>query len=89
MGNQHKGVVKYIGEYRFRHPESEDTSLTHNIILEYGERDLDEYLAETYPPVLNTEIIAFWDGLFKVAVTLEQLHDLKYERGGRTQHYKG
>lgn len=61
--------MKYLGEYHFR--EGGDTSPNHNIILEYGQQDLDEYLADTYPPVLNTEIIAFWEDLFKVAATLK------------------
>lgn len=50
----------------------------HNIILEYGESDLDEYLAETCPPVLATEIINFWQEIFKLALTIRDMHTVKY-----------
>lgn len=80
--------MKYLGEYHFR--EAGDTSPNHNIILEYGQQDLDEYLADTYPPVLNTEIIAFWEDLFKVAATLKSLHQFEYKgEDGKIQYYKG
>jgi hypothetical protein len=84
----HKGVVKYLGEYHFR--EGGAASPNHNILLEYGKQDLDEYLADTYPPVLNTEIIAFWEDLFKVAATLRRLHQFQHKsEDGRTKYYKG
>jgi len=84
----HEGVVKYLGEYHFR--ECGAASPTHNILLEYGQQDLDEYIADTYPPVLNNEIIAFWEDLFKVAATLKRLHQFQYKsEDGRTKHYKG
>jgi len=80
--------VKYLGAYHFK--DGRDGPPTHNIILEYGQQDLDEYLADTYPPVLNAEIIAFWEDLFKVADTLKQLHQFPYKGGdGRVQRYKG
>lgn len=80
--------MKYLGEYQST--ESGEDSPKNNILLEYGQQDLDEYLAETYPPVLNTEIIAFWEDLFKVADTLRKLHQFQYNsEDGRTQSYKG
>lgn len=80
------GVVKYLGEYHFM-----DGDMTkHNIILEYGQQDLDEYLADTYPPVLNAEIIAFWEEIFKVAYTLRDLHQFSYTHPDkRIQMFKG
>lgn len=84
----HEGVVKYLGEYHFK--GAGDNSPTHNIMLEYGEHDLDEYLAETYPPVLTTEIIAFWEDLFKVATTLQGLHHLEHKgEDGKKSYYRG
>lgn len=53
---------------------------TGNILLEYGDLDLDEFLALRYPPVLNAEIINFWENIFGVATTLDNLHNFKYER---------
>lgn len=73
-------MVKYLGEYRSIHyKEGGEEEVIHNIILEYGQRDLDEYLADNYPPVLSNEIIAFWQDLFKVADTLKGLHQLEFE----------
>lgn len=63
---------------------------SHHIMLEYGEMDLDEYLAETYPPVLNGEIRQFWEELFGVARTLERIQNLKYDsRDGKRLYYRG
>ena len=50
---------------------------TANILLEYGELDLDEYLAGLAPPSLNSEIIAFWDSVFAVATTLKEFHSVE------------
>lgn len=83
-----KGVVQCLGEYQFK--ERESTSPNHNIILEYGQQDLDEYLADTFPPVLSIEIVAFWEGLFKVAKTLKDLHRLHFEReDGESEDFIG
>ncbi|KAF7551355.1 hypothetical protein G7Z17_g5038 [Cylindrodendrum hubeiense] len=79
------GVVKYLGEYQTSGEEPR-----HHIMLEYGEQDLDEYLAETFPPVLNKEIIAFWESMFKVAHTLERIHRLKHKgEDGNMQLFNG
>lgn len=48
--------------------------MTHHILLEYGEQDLDEWLVEEYPPVLNEEIIRVWEEVFSVATTIKELH---------------
>ncbi|KAL3291597.1 serine/threonine protein kinase [Colletotrichum asianum] len=69
------GVVTYLGEYTL-----------HN---RGREQDLDEYLADTYPPVLNGEIIAFWEGMFHIAKTLARIHQLEHVRGHSIQKYVG
>ncbi|KAF4871696.1 Serine/threonine-protein kinase mph1 [Colletotrichum siamense] len=69
------GVVTYLGEYTL-----------HN---RGREQDLDEYLADTYPPVLNREIIAFWEGMFHIAKTLARIHQLEHVRGHSIQKYVG
>lgn len=82
-----QGVVQYLGEYRLQYPKEIPS---HHIMLEYGEMDLDEYLADTYPPVLNGEIREFWEELFSVARTLKRIHHLQYDnRGGNRQGYRG
>ncbi|KAH7171388.1 kinase-like domain-containing protein [Dactylonectria macrodidyma] len=79
------GVVQYLGEY---HTDSGEHS--HHILLEFGEHDLDEYLAGTCPPVLNKEIIDFWESLFKVAKTIDQIHRLDHVgQDGNLQHFNG
>lgn len=79
--------MKYLGEFRISGGDSTPTS--NNIMLEYGEHDLDEYLADTYAPVLSQEIIEFWTALFKVAETLRQMHDLNYEEHGQSRVLRG
>lgn len=81
------GVVKYLGEYRISGAAVEDTQ---HIMLEYGEQDLDEFLAETCTPILNTEIVAFWESFFKVAKTLERIHRLDHRgEDGNMREFKG
>ncbi|KAK4198238.1 kinase-like domain-containing protein [Triangularia verruculosa] len=74
-----EGVVKYLGWFAYK-GSCEDDFRRYNILLEYGEQDLEEYLADAYPPVLNSEIISFWKKIFRVAKTLENFHSFQYER---------
>jgi hypothetical protein len=67
---------------------------TTNILLEYGELDLDEYFAEHTPPVLQTEIEDFWRRLFEVAHAVEAMHNLLVrtrdtDKGDRLIEYLG
>ncbi|KAG8156623.1 hypothetical protein KVR01_013574 [Diaporthe batatas] len=73
------GVIKFLGEYNRRRTFRGSPSLAHHIILEFGEHDLDEFLADNFPPILYTEIKGFWNSLFKVADTLERLHESQYD----------
>ncbi|KAM7190951.1 hypothetical protein V8F33_009184 [Rhypophila sp. PSN 637] len=68
------GVVRYFGWYKME--EFDDDK----ILLEYGDLDLEEYLALRYPPVLNEEIIKFWESLFSIAATLDHIHNYMYKR---------
>lgn len=68
-------MIKRFGEYNRRMAKG---SLAHYIILEFGEHDLDEYLAANFPPILYKETKGFWNSLFEVAGTLERLHESKY-----------
>jgi hypothetical protein len=62
---------------------------TYNILLEFGEFDLDEYLANVLPPVVQTEIEKFWNNLADVADAVEGVHNLKTNTDGKTQAYCG
>ena len=80
--NERPGIVKYLGQYVV-HGVGDRSC--HHIILEYGEQDLDEYLAGRYPPVMFGEILATWKDIFSIAHTTQDLHAL--EHGG--QKYRG
>ncbi|KAI1260871.1 kinase-like domain-containing protein [Xylariaceae sp. FL1019] len=71
------GVIKFVGLLDEYHEHSE--SLTHNLLLEYGEEDLDEYLANKFPPLIYKEVRTFWESFIQVAKTLERLHTLKID----------
>ncbi|KAI9744665.1 MAG: hypothetical protein M1818_002194 [Claussenomyces sp. TS43310] len=95
------GMVRYLGGYN--HQETDHTMVepdirsvkeervksTHNILLEYGDRDLDELFAARLPPVLQDEIEAFWKGLFKVADAIKEIHHLKISNDGIKKEYWG
>jgi hypothetical protein len=79
-----------MGEYHFKGAGDGSPNVAnqanHNIMLEYCQQDLDEYLYEAYPPVLTTEIIAFWEDIFQLADTIQNLHHLEYKAGDGTPH---
>jgi hypothetical protein len=91
----HAGMIQYLGE--FVHVEivtldgesKMETRTTSNIILEYGDHDLDEYFAELSPPVLQSEVESFWKGLFEVAHAVKGIHHLKVSMDGRMQEFYG
>lgn len=86
-------MVKYLGEYKIDE-QLEDGSIGHtwNMLLEYGEEDLDEFFASqrNYPPNLNPETIQFWNSLANVAQVLDSMHNLEFGReNGRHDHFFG
>jgi hypothetical protein len=62
---------------------------TQNILLEYGEFDLDKFFAEQLPPVLENEIKYFWMALFEVADAVNGIHNLTITTDGMTREYHG
>jgi hypothetical protein len=100
------GILGYFADYvhreRRRSPNRQagDTEAggiivrTTNILLEYGELDLDEYFAENISPVLQAEIEGFWRLLFEVAHAAEAIHNLQVQKrhadkGDRLIEYLG
>ena len=63
------------------HSKSQKT-MTHNILFEYGEMDLDEYFVQNHPPFLYSEMLTFWETLFEVVGPVEAIHELKTKDGG-------
>jgi geranylgeranyl pyrophosphate synthase len=98
-----RGMVRYLGEYNHKEirPSSnseqqqaagrreEKITPTDNILLEYGKCDLDELFIERKPPILPTEIVAFWKKLFYVANTVECIHNLNMDSDGMVKEYLG
>ncbi len=62
---------------------------TYNILLEYGPMDLDVYFGAVLPPVLQSEIEAFWRSLFAIADAVKGIHNLKVCNAEETEEYYG
>jgi hypothetical protein len=98
----HEGMVGYLGEYSHDcHPSSSSSKHTSqvgapkpmertwNILLEYGDLDLDEYFLERLPPVFPDEILGFWEDLFEVGDAIKGVHNLEYGKGELAEEYYG
>lgn len=94
----HEGMVRYLANYGHKErkslqdpnsasPQEDAVKDTYNILLEYCDLDLDEFFIERFPPVLESEVEAFWTALFEVADAVEFIHNLKdsYEE----EEYRG
>ncbi len=97
---QHEGMVRWLADYRkiedYPHGQanastgsSEKEIETCNILLEYGEMDLRVYFENVLPPVLQSEIEAFWKSLFAVADAVKGIHNLKVSNAEQTEEYYG
>ncbi|KAL8846936.1 MAG: hypothetical protein Q9221_008004 [Calogaya cf. arnoldii] len=100
----HKGMVRFLADYTHTEkssvhtPElvlSSETQQEHatrntfNLLLEFGECDLDEFFAQRNPPVLQDETEQFWKALFEVADALDGLHNLKIDTHGVVRELLG
>ncbi|KAI1410206.1 hypothetical protein F5Y13DRAFT_202335 [Hypoxylon sp. FL1857] len=87
------GMVQFLGEYEIDETlEGGMVFHTWNILLEYGDEDLEEFFASplNYPPNLNPETVQFWNSLANVAKALDAMHNLDLEReNGRHDSYSG
>lgn len=70
-------------------PDNITSNTTHNILLAYGECDLQEYFERHLPPVLEDELLAFWSDLFLVADAVKSIHNFERKRAGVLQPYLG
>ncbi|KAI0857438.1 hypothetical protein F4860DRAFT_359654 [Xylaria cubensis] len=92
-----KNIIKCLGtvkcaQYRqlSDNPKTSEPRISHNILLEYGENDLNEYFCVHSPPVLGREIIDFWENLFQIVDALQRVHNLEQKRkDGTTDWYTG
>ncbi|KAL8941905.1 MAG: hypothetical protein Q9216_001978 [Gyalolechia sp. 2 TL-2023] len=100
----HNGMVRYLADYTHAEKTDVDLQTqstpsgsrercvirnTFNLLLEFGEFDLDEFFAERLPPVLQGETEDFWRALFDVASALDGIHNLKLDRHGVVREFDG
>ncbi|KAJ9602690.1 hypothetical protein H2200_012884 [Cladophialophora chaetospira] len=62
-------------------PGEQHGRMTTNILLEWGETDLEDFFAKQQPPVLRSEVRIFWKELFGVAEALRRVHNFKKKNG--------
>jgi hypothetical protein len=98
---KHEGMVRFLAEYEHQEIQGSQDSpsgtaittvkikLTYNILLEFGDVDLEEFFAVRLPPVFQPEVGAFWKGLFEVADALEGIHNLKVDSSGVMEEFYG
>ncbi|KAL8687353.1 MAG: hypothetical protein Q9224_005177, partial [Gallowayella concinna] len=101
---KNNGMVQYLADYTHAERRNADSEApprmfgnqeeyvirhTFNLLLEFGEFDLDEYFAQISPPSLQAEIEDFWSSLFDVADALDGIHNLKIETHGVVQEFHG
>jgi serine/threonine protein kinase len=94
-------MVEYFGEYVHEEEETEEAEGNHsvgtqrvktfNILLEWGERDLEEYFFDksSYPPVRTQEITKFYQNIFEIAEAIQHIHKLEKVENGETRVYCG
>ena len=59
---------------------------THNLLLEYGEMDLEVYFVNHHPPFFEQEVVRFWREILEVAKAIEGMHDWKSLHDGKKYH---
>ena len=98
------GMVRYFGDWSASESspwkvannhlsqsslDHQERTLTHNLLLEYGELDLDEYFASKQPPVLSKDILLFWKKLFELARAVADIHAFRKDRAGLKEEFFG
>ena len=86
---KNSGMIKCLFNYSHARDKDEDDLgaigvTTYNLVLEYGEFDLNQYFHYYLPPVLEKEQLAFWSDLFLVAHAVQGIHDFEH---GNEKYY--
>ncbi|GAP90375.1 putative serine threonine protein kinase [Rosellinia necatrix] len=88
-----RNMVKYLGTFQCSGDSLNARgvmSRSYNILLEYGEDDLNEYFIVYNPPALGPGIIDFWRKLFQIADALQKVHNLERKKpNGDSVVYEG
>lgn len=94
-------MIRYLGGYTVSSQKTEYSQSdlhvagsfpqeTYNILLEFGECDLETVFdEEMLPLVLQGDIDRFWNSLFRIAKTLAQIHLFKHETDGVRREFWG
>ncbi|KAI1169526.1 hypothetical protein F4777DRAFT_584828 [Nemania sp. FL0916] len=90
IGNE-QDMIKCLGTVETSNaPGGDPQDRCYNILLEYGEDDLNEYFIVHSPPTLSSEILDFWEKLFQIADALQRVHNLEKKRNnGNSVMFKG
>jgi hypothetical protein len=95
------GMVRYLTDYIHNEISENPTdaeqgsmdrqlsNFTYNILLEYGQYDLEERFLFARSPVFGKELLEFWKDLFEVADAVEGVHNLKYQREDEIKEFHG
>lgn len=83
-----EGIVRCFGDYSHE-GQGNVPETTCNILLEFGDLDLDEFFAERSPPILPSEIVDFWKDLFEISEAVQRIHNLEIRTDGLVQDYNG
>lgn len=93
-------MIRWLANYKYTHvlptgqaaaasSPSKQATTSYNILLEYGEMYLGDYFKEVLPPVLQSEIEAFWRSLFATADAVRGIHNFKVCNAGQVEEYYG
>lgn len=85
------GTVQCVDDQTSHVPNIDHNQRSYNILLEYGEDDLNEYFIVHSPPTLGREILDFWEKLFQIADALQRVHNLekKTSNGNSIKRFQG
>ncbi|KAF2230824.1 kinase-like protein [Viridothelium virens] len=90
-----RAIVNYFGSYSHDEPRETPEGIvndtTYNILLEYGQMDLDEYCADlaNVPPVRAMEVIRFWESFCTIADAIRRVHNFRIRQGKQENFYNG
>ncbi|KAJ3578538.1 hypothetical protein NPX13_g2029 [Xylaria arbuscula] len=74
-----ENMIKYLGTVK--------RAQSYDILLEFGEDDLNQYFVVHSPPALGQEIIDFWENLLQVVDALQRVHSLEQKRKDGSIHW--
>ena len=91
-GMVHDGMVRWLGAYSHEGPcgssntssqesTQESGTTTHNLLLEFGQTDLEILFYEKLPPILPKEVEDFWASFFEVADAVYSIHYINIGTG--------